>query len=96
MTSVSPDPDSALPCPDPDCLDGGAGWPSYAEPEIDGDLHYHRCLTCGYEFNFRFQRHAVNPEGVCAVGIPEHIRRRASTAPGGTAPLLQIGRRPDA
>lgn len=95
--------DEAVACADPECVDG-AGNPSVAEPEQDGEHRYHECTVCGYAFGYQRVRPetvAVNPEGVCAVGIPEDLRRRASaameTAQARTQlPLLTIGRRPDA
>lgn len=81
-------------CADPEC--GGL-----AEPEQDGEHRYLECTCCGYAFGWeRVETVAVNPEGGCSVGIPETIRRAASTAMEnalarqGRPPLLQIGVRP--
>lgn len=72
--------DRVLTCADPDC--GGL-----AEPEQDGDMTYHACRDCGYEFNYQ---RAAPTAGTCAAGIPEADRRSAIP---NQLPLLQIGRR---
>lgn len=94
--------DTAVACADPECLDD-TGQPSWAEPEQDGDHVYFECVVCGYTFGYeRLQTApvAVDSGGVCAVGVPESLRRFASAgmdqALASQGPLLQIGRRPDA
>lgn len=95
--------DELVACFDPECLDE-AGNRSLAEPEQDGEHAYHHCPQCGNDFGFRRVRPqsvAVNSEGACAVGVPEHVRLRASAAMEGAIaasqpPLLQIGLRRDA
>lgn len=91
--------DEAVACRFPDCADE-AGNPSIAEPEQDGDLHYHHCPNCGNDFGWRHQPAqtvAANPAGACAVGIPEDLRRRASAGMENALrqqpPLLQLRRR---
>jgi hypothetical protein len=85
----------SVPCTDPQCR-------GRAEPEQDGDHLYFECLTCGYAFGFtRSETVAVNPDGACAVGVPEDVRRAASqpmtnALRASGPPLLSIGRRPDA
>lgn len=94
--------DTAVACFDPECVDED-GNRSVAEPEQDGEHQYHHCTVCGYDFGFRKAvptAVAVNSDGVCAVGVPEDLRRAASAAmqtaiAQDTGPLLQIGRRPD-
>lgn len=89
--------DEAVACADPEC---GAT----AEPEQDGEHRYYECPACGFAFGYqrlRPQAVGVNPDGACAVGIPEDVRRRASqpfeTAQARTRlPLLTIGRPPNA
>jgi len=84
----------------PDVI-GAVGCPScgehVAEPEQDGDLTYYACTGCSYEFGWQHRR--ANDDTCCAVGIPEPLRRRASTAAehalASAQPLLlQIGKRP--
>lgn len=74
-----PPADRVVACGDPDC-DG------LAEPEQDGDVTYHACRDCGYEFNY--QRLAPN-QSTCAAGLPEALRRASQPE----LPLMQIGRR---
>ncbi len=106
----------AVPCADPDCLDAH-GSRNLAEPEGDGEHRWHECPVCGYAFGW----HRATPtlaaaavggsgaksDGVCAVGVPEGLRRAASAAMNRnlnhstdrstdrSTPLLQIGRRAD-
>lgn len=95
--------DESVACFDPECVDE-AGTRSLAEPEQDGEHAYHHCPECGNDFGFRRVRPqsvAVDSAGTCAVGVPEHVRLRASAAMEGAIaasqpPLLQIGRRPNA
>jgi hypothetical protein len=75
-------------CADPDCR-------GVAEPEQDGDHQWLECTTCGYAHSWaRITETSDTPQSrdVCAVGVPEAVRRAASsfhTEP----PLMQIGRR---
>jgi rubredoxin len=79
--------DAPVPCHDPEC--GGT-----AEPESDGELRYHACTTCGYEFNYE---QASQDAGACQIGVPEDVRRAASIEPRlPDQPVFigTIGRRP--
>lgn len=59
-----------IPCRDPDCQGS-------AEEEVDGTVRYRVCLTCGFEF--AYERVEVSGEQeVCAIGVPEALRRVAS------------------
>lgn len=73
--------DEAVACP--------AGCGLTAEPEQDGDVTYLACTDCGYEFGYQ---RVDTTEPSCERGIPEHVRRQAST-PVTSLPLLQIGKR---
>lgn len=88
--------DQAVPCRDPECAGS-------AEPDGDAELRFYACDTCGFEFGYsRPETVAVSASGNCSVGIPEEIRLAHSRAmetvlaeqDRGSAPLLQIGRRP--
>lgn len=72
-------------CRDPECS-------GTAEPEQDGDVEWLECVVCGYGFDHvRLTADRAPSDDVCAAGIPEAVRRRASQV--SQAPLLQIGRR---
>jgi hypothetical protein len=59
-----------VPCRDPDC--DGLG-----EEEVDGNVRYRVCLTCGFEY--AYERVEISGEQeVCAIGVPEALRRAAS------------------
>ena len=59
-----------VPCRDPDCQ-------GQAEEEVDGNVRYRVCLTCGFEFAYERVEVAGDQE-VCQIGIPEDLRRAAS------------------
>jgi hypothetical protein len=59
-----------VPCRDSDC-------PGQAEEEVDGNVRYRVCLTCGFEFAYERVEIAGDQE-VCAIGVPEALRRAAS------------------
>lgn len=88
------------PCTDPSC-DGTA------EPEQDGDHRYWSCPECGMDFGYEKVETSVIAEdssGNCSVGVPEEIRRQASSGmeqamaqEAAKQPIdlgLQIGKRP--
>jgi hypothetical protein len=79
---VRPPADRVVACADPDC-DG------LAEPEQDGDVTYHACRECGYEFNYQ---RVAPPEPTCAQGIPiDALAQYVRPVPQPV--LFQIGRR---
>jgi hypothetical protein len=62
--------DDLVPCRDPDC--SGLG-----EEEVDGNVRYRVCTTCGFEY--AYERVEVSgTQEVCAIGVPEALRRAAS------------------
>jgi hypothetical protein len=80
--------DEPVPCFDPECS-------GQAEPEADGDLRYHACAACGFEFGY--EQAGEQDAGACSLGISEEVRRAASIAPPQEKQsvfLGTIGRRP--
>lgn len=73
--------DRVLSCGDPDCE-------GLAEPEQDGDMTYHACRVCGYEFNYQ----RIEQVDTCAAGIPVDALQQF-VRPVPQPVLLQIGRR---
>jgi hypothetical protein len=59
-----------VPCRDPDC--DGLG-----EEEVDGNVRYRVCQSCGFEYAYERVEIAGDQE-VCAIGVPEELRRAAS------------------
>lgn len=62
-------------CADPEC--GGT-----AEPDQDGDHRFWSCNDCGYDFGYeKIETNllAEGADGSCSVGIPESVRRQASS-----------------
>ena len=73
--------DRVLSCADPDCH-------GLAEPEQDGDVTYHACRVCGFEFNYA---RVIQPS-VCAAGLPiDALHPYVRPVPQPV--FLQIGRR---
>ena len=62
--------DDLVPCRDP--IATGSG-----EEEVDGNVRYRVCQTCGFEY--AYERVEISGEQeVCAIGVPEALRRAAS------------------
>jgi tRNA(Ile2) C34 agmatinyltransferase TiaS len=86
--------DETVPCRDSSC-------PGRAEPDGDGELRFHVCPVCGYEFGYQ-RPETVEVKDSCSLGVPVEVRKAASAPMGrvladdarqAALPVLQIGRR---
>lgn len=63
-----------------------------AEPEEDGEVRYHKCVKCGFEFGYQVAGQPA--QGDCQLGVPESVRLQFSAAqPPGVMSLESGGER---